>query len=243
MMRKKATVRVFSLLLCGLLLLSAFTGTARAADLSKQNCEFECLRHCNIMTLKTNQYTEGRPVIIFFPGKLECSKIVNTANWIRKYQLYDHLNADVIAAAFRSDPLKPQDWKGPAEDLLNYLLEKHEASPFTVAVDAVSASGYGGCYLAQLFNENGITVTELSLADAVIPNYVTAEWITQIAAMGTRVSLWGCQAKGNMSEEARRLIAELDGTENVRGVVLDTPHGQVLHDAIYEYGLHAEFSE
>ena len=220
------------------IILSVFPGRGRAADLSKENCSFEYLRHCNIMALKTNRYTEGRPVIIFLPGTLESGSIADTVRWIRNYGLYDGYDADVIAAAFRSRPLKLQDWKGPAEDILEYLRDRHKASPFYVSVDAVSSGGYGGCYLARLLEENGITVRELNLADACVPKLVTAEWIREIAAAGTRVNIWGCRGSGTMSAEARRLIEELDGTENVRGAVLDTPHGKVLHDAIYEHGAH-----
>lgn len=239
--RKKNSRVSMAILFCCLMLLSVFPPAACAVEVSKQNWAFEFLRHGNIMTLKTNQYTADRPVIVFFPGTLESDSIVNTARWIQKYGLYDDLEADVIAACFRSKPLKPNDWEGPVGDLLEFLKEKHEAAAFPVVCDAVSASGYGGCYLVQLFNESGIPVRELNLADACIPRYVNEEWIRELAAMGTQVNIWGCRASGSMSAEARRLIEVLQGTENVGGAVLDTTHGQVLRRAMDDYGVHAEY--
>ena len=213
-----------------------------AVEVAKGNWEFEYLRNCNIMTLKTNQYTADRPVIIFFPGKLESGSIGDTANWIRKYALYEHLEADIIAAAFRSEPMKLQDWKGPVQDLLEYLKEKYAAAPFPILADAVSASGYAGCYLAELFNSEGMPVKELNLADACIPGLITDEWITKIAAMGTQVNIWACtRSGGKMSDEARRMATELNGQDHIRGEILDTTHGAVLHDAIYTRGVHSEY--
>ena len=58
-------------LVCLCVLLCA--GSAFAADLSGSNCVREKLGHCNITTLATNQYTEGRPLVIFFPGSQECN--------------------------------------------------------------------------------------------------------------------------------------------------------------------------
>ena len=236
---KQKRLRRMGLVLCCVLL--ALLTAAQAVEVSKKTWEFEFLRHGNIMTLKTNRYTADRPVIIFFPGTLESDSIVSTARWIQSYGLYDDLEADVIAACFRSKPLKPNDWEGPVNDLLAYLKEKHEAAPFPVVCDAVSASGYGGCYLVQLFGENGIPVKELNLADACIPRYVNEDWIRELAAKGTQINIWGCNGTGNLSAEARRLIGVLEGTENVGGAVLDTTHGKVLRQAIDEYGVHAEY--
>jgi len=235
-------LRMALALLCCAALLAVIPGGAGAVEVSKQNWEFEHLRHCNIMTLKTNQYTADRPVIIFFPGKLESGSIGDTAGWIRKYALYENLEADIIAAAFRSEPLKLQDWKGPVQDLLEYLREKHREAPFPIIADAVSASGYAGCYLAELFNSEGLPVKEVNLADACIPGLVTDEWITEIAAMGTQVNIWACtRSGGKMSDEARRMATELNGKDHIRGEILDTTHGQVLHDAIYTRGVHSEY--
>jgi hypothetical protein len=223
------------------LLICVFSGAA-AADTSRDNCETQRLQSCNILTLKTNQYAGDRPVIIFFPGGNECGNIGDTAKWIRRYELYDHLDTDLVAVSFRRKPLKPSDWKNPCNDLLAFLKEKAADSPFPVIIDAVSLGGYGGCYLAQILNENGIPVKELNMADACLPRYITEEWLTQLAGLGTQVNLWGCGGKSNASIETRRLITALEGTENIRGVIVDAGHGAVLHTAIYEHGLHEEFS-
>ena len=225
---------LFACLLCACI-------SAAALDPSRENCETQRLKSCNILTLKTSRYSADRPVIIFFPGGNECGEIGETIKWIRRYELYDSLEADLIAVSFRRSPLKPSDWKIPCEDLLAFLREKHAASPFPIIIDAVSLGGYGGCYLAQILNENGIPVKELNMADACIPRYITADWLTQLAAMGTRVNLWGCNAKTNVSAETRSLIAALDGTENIHGVIVDAGHGAVLHTAIYDHGLHSEY--
>ena len=237
----KHTIRIFISFLLFACLLCAFSGAA-ALDPSRENCETQRLRSCNILTLKTNLYTRDRPVIVFFPGGNECGDIGETVKWIRRYELYNRLEADLVAVSFRRNPLKPSDWKNPCNDLLAFLQEKYAASPFPVIIDAVSLGGYGGCYLAQILNENGIPVLELNMADACIPRYITADWLTQLAAQGTRVNLWGCNGKTNASAETRSLIAALEGTENIRGVIVDASHGAVLHTAIYDHGLHGEYA-
>ena len=233
------TRKLPAVLLC--LLLACAVTAAPAADTSRENCETLRLASCNLLALKTNQYAEGRPVIVFLPGGNECGDLTLAARWLRRYELYDRLDADVVAAAFRRQPLKPSDWKNPCNDLLAFLREKAAGSPFPVLIDAVSLSGYGGCYLAQILCENGFPEVELNLADACIPRYVTAEWLTRLAEQGVRVNLWGCDGKANVSAETRRLIEELEGTENIRGVIVNAGHGAVLHSAIYDHGLHEAY--
>ena len=231
--------RFTAVILCALLVCAVTC--AAAVDTSKDNCASMRLRSCNIMELKTNAYTEGRPVIVFFPGGNECGDIGDTIRWVRRYRLYDELDVDLIAVSFRRQPLKSSDWKNPCDDLLAFLQEKYAVSPFSVIIDAVSLGGYGGCYLAQVLNENGIPVKELNMADACIPRYVTADWLRQLAGLGTQVNLWGCSGRTNVSAETRAFITELEGTENVSGVIVDASHGAVLHTAIYTHGLHGEY--
>lgn len=225
------------------LLLSFCPGAATGADTSRENCTAERLSHSNIMVLNTNEYTEGRPVIIFFPGGEECGNLGDVMRFIRGYRLYDDVEADMIAVAFRTKALRPKDWEKPAQDLMEYLRERYQKSPFPIIVDAVSFGGYGGCYLTQLFNENGMQVKELNLADACIPHSVTAEWLQELALSGTQVNAWGCYGSTNVSRETREIIEKLDGTERFRGELIRCSHGQVLSMAIHEFGLHAEYTQ
>lgn len=236
----KHTLRILIPFLLFVFLLGVLSG-AQAADTSKGNCENRWLKSCTIMALKTNLYTPDRPVIIFMPGGNECGSITDTVRWLRRYQLYDQLDVDLIAVSFRRQPLKPSDWKNPCDDLLAFLKENAPDSP--VIIDAVSLAGYGGCYLAQILNENGIPVKELNMADACVRRYITEDWLRLLAGQGTQVNLWGCGGKTNVSVETRKLITALEGTENIQGVIVDADHGAVLHTAICSHGLHEEYKE
>ena len=233
--------KAFCALLC--LVLLAVHGAALGLDVSRENGQPERLKKSNIMTFKTNRYTEDRPLIIFFPGSKECSDLSGTMRFIRKYHLYDNVEADLIAVTIKTGGIRPRDWEAPSQDMLAYVQEKYGSLKPTIIVDAVSFGGYGGCYLAQLFSENGFPVKELNLADGTIPNSVTADWLRELAGSGIQVNVWGCYGSINVSREGRRIVEELEGTENFQGKLLKCSHGQVLHFAIWENGLHAEYMQ
>ena len=228
---------------CALLCLAllAVSGAAPALDVSRENGQPERLKKSNLMTFKTNAYTEDRPLIIFFPGSKECSDLAGAMRFIRNYHLYNDIEADLIVVTIKTGGIRPRDWEAPSRDVLDFVREKYGDKRPEIVVDAVSFGGYGGCFLAQLFGENGFPVRELNLADGTIPNSVTGDWIRALAASGIRVNLWGCYGHINVSREGRRLAEELEGTENFRATLLKCSHGQVLHFAIWENGLHAEY--
>ena len=174
---KKAAV---SVLLC-LCLLFSCAGSALGVDTSRDNCQIERLRYSVIATLKTNRYEAGRAVIIFFPGGMECNRIDSVLRFVRGYELYDEVEADIIAVSFKFNALKPRDWEQPAQDVMEYLKERYEPGHFPIIVDALSFGGYGGWYMAKILNENGMPVKELNMADACLPRYITEEWLRDLA--------------------------------------------------------------
>ena len=239
---KTVLTRIPLSLLCVLCVLCMCASGALAVDVSSGNCERQSLGHCNITTLKTNQYAEGRPVIIFFPGSKECNSYQQVIRFIRNYHLYDDLEVDLIAVTLRGSGAWYRNWEGASRDLLDFLKDRYEASPFPVIVDAVSFGGYGGCWLTDHFRENGIPVQELNLADACGSYCISADWIRNIALAGTQVNVWGCNGTTTISKDTRSVIAQLEGTEGFFGLVLDCSHGQVLSLAIHENGLHAAYA-
>lgn len=230
---------------CALLCLAllAVSGAAPALDVSRENGQPERLKKSNLMTFKTNAYTEDRPLIIFFPGSKECSDLAGAMRFIRNYHLYNDIEADLIVVTIKTGGIRPRDWEAPSRDVLDFVREKYGDKRPEIVVDAVSFGGYGGCYLTQLFNENGMQVKELNLADACIPHSVTAEWLQELALSGTQVNAWGCYGSTNVSRETREIIEKLDGTERFRGELIRCSHGQVLSMAIHEFGLHAEYTQ
>ena len=235
---KKAAV---SVLLC-LCLLFSCAGSALGVDTSRDNCQIERLRYSVIATLKTNRYEAGRAVIIFFPGGMECNRIDSVLRFVRGYELYDEVEADIIAVSFKFNALKPRDWEQPAQDVMEYLKERYEPGHFPIIVDALSFGGYGGWYMAKILNENGMPVKELNMADACLPRHVSADQLRETALSGTQVNAWGCYSSANVSKETRSIIDTLEGEgiPNFRGVLIQCSHGQVLSKAIHEYGLHSE---
>ena len=235
---KNVSFRGLLFLLCVLLL---FSSGALAADTSAANCERSKLSHCNITTLQSNQYTAGRPVVIFFPGSKECNSYENVIRFIRNYHLYDDMETDLIAVTLRGSGAWYRNWEAAGVDLYEFLKDKYDASPFPVIVDAVSFGGYGGCWLTEYFRENGIPVEELNLADACGSYCISVDWVRDLALAGTRVNLWGCTGTSSISRDTRSCIEQLEGTANLTGTVIECSHGQVLNRAIYEYGLHAAY--
>ena len=236
---KKRLIALLSLLACLCLLR---VDSASAADVSAGNCAREKLSRCNITTLLTNRYTEGRPVIIFFPGYDEATSNKNLINFIRNYHLYDDVEIDLVAVTLRGSTPWHRDWEPACRDLYDFLKDKYAASPFPIVVDSLSLGGYGGCWLTEYFRKNGIPVRELNLADACGSWCISADWLRELAAGGTRVNIWGCGGSLNISKDTRAIIAELEGTENIQCVTMASSHGAVLSNAIHEYGLHAEYA-
>ena len=238
---KKSVFRLSLSLLCLLCALSLCT-CALAADTSKANCTGRKLRHCDITELLSNRYTEGRPVIVFFPGSEECNSRQKAISFIRGYKLYDGLEVDLVSVTLHGENVWYRDWESAVRDLFEFLKEKYDVSPFPVIADAVSFGGYGGCYLAQYFTENGIPVQELNLADACGSYCIQADWIRRIAEAGTQVNLLACTGTSRMSRDTRAIIEAVEGTENCASMLLECRHGEVLGVAIHERGLHAAYA-
>lgn len=229
---------ILSLLLC-LCLLSLCTGTAFAVDLSRKTAVLNKMPHCTITGFESNRYIPDRPVIIFFLGSQECFSWLNGLTFIRDQKIFEDLDVDVLFLTMPKAELWYKLWEAADEDLYDFLRDKYEAAHFPIILDCVSFGGYGGCYLADLLRENGITVQELNLADACNSNCVYADQVQNIALAGTRVNIWGTKGSQNISKNTREVIEELDGTENVRTVILDCRHAKALTMAINEYGLHS----
>ena len=216
---------------------------ASAADVSYSNWRTDAKFYSGIMSLKTNTYNADRPLIILLPGVGEFSDVREAAKWIRNYHLYDDLDVDVATAAFWYEPFRISEWVKLSAEMLEFLQEKRdESSPFKVIIDAVSYSGYCGCFLAQLLTENGFQVEELNLADAIIPNQMSTDWLREIAAQGIRINIWASNRDGEMHEAGRAALEELQGTENIGGLVMDVWHGEILSSAIHDHGLHSEYA-
>ena len=237
-------IRLVALLLFICLLYSTYP--AFAADTSKENCNSVRLDHCNIIELCSNKYYgANRPLIIFFPGANECNKLQNAIGFVRKYELYDKLDVDVIVVALRTENFGHQDWRKASEDLLEFLSDRYfdlsDDDRFPIVVDAVSFGGYGGCYLTDLFMENNLWVNELNIADGRWAFCIPIDWVEEMALAGTKINVFACPSSGNISVQTRELIDALDGSYNFYGTVLQTSHGAVLSTAIHEEGLHSEW--
>ena len=228
------------------LLTQLFTSTAFAVDTSKENCTSSRLDHCNIIELNTNKYYgSNRPLIIFFPGANECNNLQKAIGFVRKYALYDDIEADVIVVALRTEGISHYDFRKVSDDLLDYLSDTYNSltddDKLPIIIDAVSFGGYGGCYLTDLLMKNNIWVEELNIADGRWAFCIPIDWVKQMALAGTKINVWGCHSSGKISVQTRELIDALDGSYNFYGEVLDSSHGEVLYTAIYENGLHSEW--
>ena len=231
-----------------LLTLVVFIGSssALAVDTSKDNTVVIQLDPCKLAYLISNQYYgPNRPLIIFIPGSNECTNIQKTLNWIRDYELYDNIDCDLIAFSMNSSSIWYKDWESACEDVISFILPYYsrlsDDEVFPIIVDAVSFGGYGGIYLVQCGKRNGIFMDELNMADAcgygVIP-----DMIEYIVNRGTFVNIWASSGSGGISISTRKVISELEGSPNFYGEDFPSPHGAVLHKAIYEKNLHSEFA-
>ena len=232
-------VRSFiSFLLC-LCLLLLCTGTAFAADLSRNSAVQNKMKHCIITSFQTNRYADGRPLIVLLLGSKESFYWLDAIEFIRNQEIFGELDVDILFVTLPKSELRYTLWNTACEDVRSFIIDQAGTAVFPVIIDAASFGGYGGCLLTDLLQESDITVQELNLADACNSNCVHADWIREIAASGTQVNIWGTTAVNNISQNTREVIEELDGTENVFGTVLDCKHGNALYTAIHEYGLHA----
>ena len=228
-----------SLLLC-LCVLVLCAGPAYAVDLSRKNAVEIKKEHCVINGFSTNQFSEGRPVIIFFLGSQEYFAWLRSIEFIRKLKFFDSLDVDILFITMKKSHLMYRRWEPAGRDVCEYLQEKYESAHFPIIIDSVSFGGYGGIFLIGCLREAGIPVQELNLADACNSNCVTADMIREIAAGGTKVNIWGTTAKLNISANTRAIIEELEGTENISTIVLQCRHANALNKAIYEHGLHSD---
>lgn len=227
-----------SAFLC-LCLLLVCTGTAFAADLSRESCILNKQKHCTITSFQTNQYAEGRPLIVFLLGSKESFYWLDAINFIRSLQIFDEADVDIIFVTLPKSELRYTLWDKACEDVCGFISERYTAAQFPVIIDSVSFGGYGGCLLTDLLLDRDIPVQELNLADACNSNCVHADWILDIALAGTKVNIWGTTATNNISVNTRQVIEELEGEENIFGIVLECRHGNALSRAISEHGLHS----
>ena len=233
---KKALLSIMIMLVCVSLLSGAL-----AVDYAYDDCEILRLPGCNLAAAKTNDWSAAKPVIVFFPGTRECASVRSTLLFIGKYHLYDDMDVNFLAASFKRGGPSAKGWRQIAQDVADYLTPLYKEKPFPIIVDGVSYGGYPACIIADLLRDNGITVTEINLADGCMPNLSDADWLRSISAGGVRVNLWGCKGCSKVSKIGRDLISQLEGTRNFFGVIVNGTHGQVLDRAIHEHGLHAEY--
>lgn len=233
-------VRSFiSLLLC-LCLLLLCTGTAFAADLSRNSAVQNKMKHCIITSFQTNRYADGRSLIVLLLGSKESFYWLDAIEFIRNQEIFGELDVDILFVTLPKSELRYTLWNTACEDVRSFIIDQAGTAIFPVIIDAASFGGYGGCLLTDLLQESDITVQELNLADACNSNCVHADWIREIAGSGTKVNIWGTTAKLNISANTRAIIEELEGTENISTIVLQCRHANALNKAIYEHGLHAD---
>lgn len=233
---KKALISIMIMLVC----ISLLSG-ALAVNYAYDNCEILRLPHSILAAANSNDWSQSKPVIVFFPGTKECASVGKTLGFIGKYHLYDDMDVNFLAASFKRGGPTARGWRQIAQDVADYLTPLYREKPFPIIVDGVSYGGYPACIVADLLRDNGITVTEINLADGCMPNLSDADWLRNIAAGGVRVNLWGCKGCSKVSKKGREIIGQLEGTENFYGLIVNGTHGQVLDRAIHEHGLHAEY--
>lgn len=234
--------RVFAMPILTIFLCLLLTTGAMAADTAFNHCEVIAMPNSHIAVSESNDWDTARPVIVFFPGTAECTSIQETMAFVNKYGLYDNLDVNFLAACFRKGGFDDKGWKKISQDVLDYLKPLYEEKPFPIIVDGVSFGGYAASYMAQLFEDNGIPVTEINLADGCVPFLVDAEWLKELAGKGVHVNVWGCYTTAEISKRTRNVIETLDGIENFYGALVEANHAQVLDRAIREQGLHSAFS-
>ena len=241
-MKKLGIIRLVILVVIMTILGSS---SAFAVDTSKENTVVVQLEHCKIAYLCSNQYYGSRPLIIFIPGSNECTSIQKTVNWIRSYELYDDLDCDVIAFAMNSSSIWYRDWEDACEDVIAfispYCMRLTDDEQFPIIIDAVSFGGYGGVYFVTCGKVNGIFVDELNLADACGVG-MDAELVREAITLGTHVNIFASSGSGDISRKTRNVTSELYGMPNFYGIDFPSPHGAVLHNAIFEHDLHSEYA-
>lgn len=226
--------------ICILLCFAFLLSSAYAVDLSKENCKTSNLHGAKMTNLKTNRYDGTRPLIVFFPGSQEVTSAYNATGFVRNHHLYDNIDCDLIIITL-AERFDHYDFKNAVTYLYKFVSETYGDTPVTIIADAVSFGGYGGCYMADYFTRNGLTVSELNLADACGAYCIKADWIRSIAGAGTHVNIWGCYTTATISKETRAIMEELTGTDNYTGTMVHAGHASVLDMAILNFGLHAEF--
>ena len=236
----KKFVCLFTLLV---LVFSLMMTNAAAVDTSYEQFDVMAMPNCHLAAARSNDWTSGKPVIVFFPGTAECTSIRLTIAFINKYGLYNNLDVNLLTACFRKGGFDDKGWKKITQDVVDYLKPKYDEKPFRIIVDGVSFGGYPACYMAELLLNNGIQDVEINLADGCVPYLIKTDWIRRLAAGGIRVNLWGSVACSEISEKTRNMIKELAEEENVYGLTVKANHVQVLDKAIREHGLHSEYND
>lgn len=217
-----------------------------AATLPSDEPEYESFAGCFIAEFPDNTYDGSKPIVFFFPGSGEANSINATVRFIKDYAIYDDIDASIVAVAINNNSTKTDysDWDNLGKQMSDWLYDKYLAldddMTFEVIVDCVSMGGLGGTYFTEYALEAGVDVSQINLADACT-GWCTKEILEGFMEQGVDVNVYACNGPKNISERSRGMIKALDGNENFHGVVLDCSHGQCLHDAVYEDGLHTDY--
>ena len=221
-----------------------FVSSAYAVDLSQKPITYN-VDHSSISELPDNIYSKERPLIIFFPGSGECFKIEKAWSFIKKYELYEYIDCDLLAVSVNTGHSKVSrdDWDSLAESLVEWINDRYEdlsdSDKFPIIVDCVSYGGVGGTYFVNRALKAGIWVDEINYLDAACTDTVTISQLEKYLNKGIWVNVYACTSGAEVSVNGRNLIDYFDGERYFYGKVLKTDHGRVLHDAIYEDGLHS----
>lgn len=225
-----------------MILISLVISTSFAVDTSWGNGTTKTINHFRIFSLKSNDLSNGKPLVVFFATDEESSDIYEVVHLVNKYYTYDDLDINLICVAFKGT-FTMKGWVKIGEELADYLKQEYDNHPVEIILDCASNGSYGGCCLAQGLQDRGIIPKELNIGNGIMPRLITVDWLKKIAGAGTQVNLYASSTNADTKSPAsRKVIEELNGTENFYGEVIGKiKHIEVLARAIHDYGLHSEY--
>lgn len=208
-----------------------------------------------ICVAKTNDWTENRPVIIFFSGTGTCNNIGAIISNLAKKGYYNGLDANFVIGAFKSG--KEFDVNGYTktitQEVVDYIAQFYDKDhPFDIVVEGVSFGGMPAFSIIERFKKAGMQVTEVNLFDGLVYNKKSAQnrVLQDAVDSGAQINAW---ISSTMKGEAQVPIgcdASLNGFEftpiyskypNYKGVMVNAGHCEVIDRAYFDEGLHSEF--
>ena len=208
-----------------------------------------------ISVASTNDWSENRPVIIFFAGTGTCNNIGKAIDNLARKGYYNGLDANFVIGAFKNGVNFDVNGytKTIAQEVVDYIAQFYDKdNPFDIIVEGVSFGGMPACSIIERFKKAGMKVTEVNLFDGLVYNRLSAQkkvlqdavdsgaqinaWISSSLKDGAKIPI-SCDASNNGFE----LTPIFSEYPNYKGTMVTAGHCQVIDKAYFEEGLHSEF--